>query len=144
MDVDDFEKAVQQAARTSPDQQILLYERALNSYGGDLLPGNYSEWLLGERERLRQVYRSILTKLAGLFEDRRDLNKAVPLVMALLRMEPLDENACTWLMRLFTLQGNRGEALHLYHTFSRRLRRELNVEPSSQAYPAMARPSARF
>ena len=54
-DVADFEAALRRADR-SPEGRREHLAHALELYGGELLPGFYDEWLLGERERLAQAY----------------------------------------------------------------------------------------
>ena len=99
-------------------------------YGGELLPGCYSDWLLAERDRLAQMYGQALEQLAALYEERRDYRQAIGHAQALLRHDPLHEPVYAQLMRLHALNDDRAAALHTYHTCVTILRRELDVEPS--------------
>lgn len=108
-----------------------MFEKALDLYGGDLLPECYSDWLLAERERLRLLYQSVLVRLATLYEEQRAYQEAIARLHDLLLMEPVNESFYTWLMRLHALNGDRGGALLVYHTCLSTLRRELGVEPGS-------------
>jgi DNA-binding SARP family transcriptional activator/predicted ATPase len=129
LDVADFEEAILQAESAQKPNRVEILAQAAQLYGGDLLPQCYSDWLLAERERLRQTYLSILERIAGLYEDQRSYAKAIQFVQALLRQDPLNENAYARLMRLHAMEGNRGQALHIYHTCAETLSRELNVAP---------------
>jgi DNA-binding SARP family transcriptional activator/predicted ATPase len=131
-DVIEFEAAVSGVKSAVMTSQVELYEDAVDLYGGDLLPACYSDWLLGERERLRQIYLTSTTRLAQLYEDQRAYSKAIATVQNLLRQDVLNENAYTWLMRLHALEGNRAQALHVYHTCAEVMWKELGVEPGPE------------
>ena len=66
---------------------------AVAAYGGDLLDGSYDEWVLAERERLRDRYLDALERLAG---EPDGLEYAERLV----RLDPLREAGTRALMRL--------------------------------------------
>lgn len=130
LDVLEFEDVILQAESSQESDRTRLLARAVHLYGGDLLPECYSDWLLSERERLRQSYLSVLEMLADLYEDQRNYTKAIQSIHTLLRQDPLNENGYARLMRLYALDGNRGQALHVYHTCAEILSRELGVAPS--------------
>jgi DNA-binding SARP family transcriptional activator len=130
LDVAAFEKGLQRArADLVPDEQIASLEEAVAVYGGELLPGCYSDWLLAERDRLAQAYSAALAQLAALYEERRDYRQAIGHAQALLRHDPLHEPTYARLMRLQALNDDRATALHTYHTCATVLSRELAVEP---------------
>ncbi len=129
LDIAEFDALVLQAESAPRTERIDLLEKALAVYGGDLLPECFSDWLLSERERFHQGRLSILKTLAELYESQRVYAKAVAKVQELVRLESLDENAYAWLMRLLALEGNRGQALHVYHTCAETIHRELGIEP---------------
>jgi DNA-binding SARP family transcriptional activator len=130
LDVAAFEDGLGQArSDVSAETQIAALERAVAAYGGELLPGNYSDWLLAQRDRLTQAYGAALEQLLALYEARRDYRQAIGHAQALLRHDPLHEPAYTHLMRLHALNDDRAASLHTYHTCATVLRRELEVEP---------------
>ncbi len=130
LDVAAFEEGLQQASSTvSAEAQIVALEGAIAAYGGELLPGCYSEWLLAQRDRLVQAYGAALERLVALCEARRDYRWAIGHAQALLRHDPLHEPAYAQLMRLHALNDDRAASLHTYHTCATVLRRELDVEP---------------
>ena len=134
LDVAEFESAVTQAESDQLADRAKSLAQAAALYGGDLLPECYSDWLLAERERLRQSYLLVLESLAGLYEDQRSYSKAIHTIQILLRHDPLNENDYAWLMQLYALEGNRGQALHIYHTCAEILSRELGVAPGSAVH----------
>ncbi len=74
LDVAEFEQALTEAAAATRrnDQRALqaALEQADSLYRGELLPGCYDEWLLPERERLRQRHLQVLEQLLRLFEGQ--------------------------------------------------------------------------
>ena len=102
---------------------------AAAAYGGDLLPGSYVDWVLGERDRLRQRAVESLYRLSELHERAGDRAAAVGAVEALLRHDPLHELAYQRLMRLHAASGDRARALRAFHACATRLEEELGVPP---------------
>jgi len=130
LDVAAFEAALGRAGSSAKaNEQIAMLEQAVATYGGELLPGCYSDWLLFERDRLAQAYGAAREQLVFLYEARRDYRKAIDHAQALLRHDPLHEPAYAQLMRLNALNDDRAAALHTYHTCATIMRRELDVEP---------------
>jgi DNA-binding SARP family transcriptional activator len=132
VDLAQFEAELANArASENVDERIAALERAVALYGGDLLPGCYSEWLLAERDRVAGAYGDALEQLATLHEERGEYRRAIAHAQALLRCDPLNESAYAQLMRLHALNEDRAAALHTYHTCASVLRRELDVEPGA-------------
>jgi len=141
LDVADFHAALalaQQVPQTNDSAALReALERAIALYKGELLPSCYDDWIIPEREALRQEYLIALERLAHLLEDRRDYEAAIAIAQRLLGHDPLHEVAYRRLIRLHALNGDRAGALQVYHTCATVLRRELDVEPSAatcQAY----------
>jgi DNA-binding SARP family transcriptional activator/predicted ATPase len=134
LDVADFESALARAAQAerAADQVTMrdALEQAAGVYQGDLLPACYDDWVLPERERLRQRFIETLDRLIGLLESQRGYQAAIGYAQRLLRHDPLHEAACRRLMRLRALSGDRAGALRVYHTCATTLQRELGVDPS--------------
>ena len=100
-------------------------------YTGDLTPGWYDEWIVPERERLRQTYLDALEQLARLLEHAGRLRDALGYAQQLQRADPLHEAAYRQLMQLHLSMDDRASALRVYHTGATTLRNELGVDPSS-------------
>lgn len=140
LDVADFEQDLLQAERARLEGQLAEARRRLESavelYQGDLLPACYDDWVLPERERLRQSYFSALDQLIALLEAQHDYRASIIYAEALLRQDPLREITYQQLMRLHALNGDRASALRVYHTCVSVLDRELGVKPSSETQNA--------
>ena len=135
LDVADFESSLVKVDQLSHknDSAIIreALECAINLYKGDLLPSCYDDWILPQRERLRQSYLSALERLVGLAEEQRDYQAAIRSAQRLLQHDPLHEATYRNLIRLHALNGDRAGALRVYHTCTTILRRELDVAPSA-------------
>jgi DNA-binding SARP family transcriptional activator len=143
LDVSAFEREVAQAAEAMRTAQFtaarVALSQAVNLYGGDLLPGCYDDWLLTERERLRQHFLDALEQLVVLCERQRDYPSAIHHAQHLLRTDPLHETTYRRLMRLHALNGDRASALRAYHVCATTLARELGVEPNQDTQESYAR-----
>ncbi|MBX2999221.1 MAG: AAA family ATPase [Caldilineaceae bacterium] len=121
-----FESSLATAPGTSRRAAL---EAAVELYAGDLLPDCYDEWILPQRERLRNALAHALDELVLLAEGERDYPAAIVYARRLLRHDPLHEASYWRLMRLLALTGDRAGALQIYHTCATLLYRELGVEP---------------
>ncbi|HEY7418552.1 MAG TPA: BTAD domain-containing putative transcriptional regulator, partial [Ktedonobacteraceae bacterium] len=143
LDVAAFEQALAQAdaATRRNDTRALqsALEQADKLYRGDLFPGCYDEWILPERERLRQRHQQTLEQLLHLFEEQGDTATAIRYARRLLRLDPLSEDLYRHLMRLFALNNDRASALRVYHTCVTTLQREMGVDPAPATREAYER-----
>ncbi|MDR5683105.1 MAG: BTAD domain-containing putative transcriptional regulator [Armatimonadota bacterium] len=103
---------------------------------GELLAGmdyadcdELDEWMLAERERVRQAQRAALECEADRFEADGDFNAALATAQVLLEMEPVSEAAHRRIMRLHYLNNDRPAALQAYHRCQAILRQTLCVDP---------------
>jgi DNA-binding SARP family transcriptional activator/tetratricopeptide (TPR) repeat protein len=103
--------------------------RALELYRGDLLPDCYDDWIVPERERLKQVHLDMLEHLIRQREAGQDYAAALSLAQQLLHRDPLREEVQRHVMRLHVLNGDRAAALRAYQNCVTVLQRELGVEP---------------
>jgi len=99
---------------------------------GELLPDWYDEWLVFERERLRQLGLQALEELASRQLSSGRLGPALEGVLTVLRREPLRESAQRLLIRIHLAEGNGAEALRQAHLYRRLLRAHVGIEPSEQ------------
>ena len=131
VDLITFEETLAHAPAPGPPRRAALIA-ATDSYSGDLLPDCYDEWVLPERERLRNLYAQALGELVLLAEAERDYPAAISQARRLLRHDPLHETTYRQLMRLLALTGNRVASLQTYHTCATLLLREIGVEPGPE------------
>jgi len=113
-------------------------EEAAALYRGDLLQGfsvyepAFEEWLVAERERLREMAVGALARLLSQQSEARSTERAIQTALRLLALDPLQEAVHRTLMRLYARQGRRGAALKQYQVCVAVLRRELGTEPESE------------
>lgn len=106
--------------------------RLIELLDADLLTGWDEEWLLIERERLRQMRVHTLESLAGAFISEGRYAEAIQAALAALRAEPLRETAQLALIRAHLSEGNTCEAIRQFESFRRLLAEELGLRPSDR------------
>jgi DNA-binding SARP family transcriptional activator len=102
------------------------------AFDDDLLPDWTDDWVMVERERLRQLRLHALEVLCDRLTDARRFGEAVQAGLAAVRAEPLRESAQRSLIRAHLAEGNLGEALRQYRSFRQLLQEELGVAPSPE------------
>jgi DNA-binding SARP family transcriptional activator/predicted ATPase len=140
LDVAQFDKALQDAALA--DNYAAMkesLETAVSIYGGDLLPGNYDEWLIPVRQKTRQQYLDALGKLANVLEIMGDHRSAVRYSRQLWQQDTLDETTAVQLMRSLALSGDRAGVQRVYQVLTSSLHDELGLEPSPATREAYAK-----
>lgn len=142
-----------------PDEVVwcdaVAFERALDAgaladglalYRGDLLPGFHvgdasaglSQWLEEERGRLRARAASAAWRLSEQRGEEGDVTGSREWAYRAAQLEPLDEGSARRLINALDRLGDRAAAIRAYETFTRRLRDELDLEPSEDTV-ALAR-----
>lgn len=96
----------------------------------DLLPDWYDDWLVDDREGVRQLRLHALETLTGEYSLRGRHAEAIQAALAAIRIEPLRETAHATLVRAHLAEGNRSEALRQFARCREMLAAELGVEPS--------------
>jgi DNA-binding SARP family transcriptional activator len=99
---------------------------------GDLLPGWYDDWVLIERERLRQLRLHALEALANSLSSRGRFGSAINIAFEVIRLEPLRESGHRTVIAAHLAEDNVGEAVRHFRSFRRLLNTELGVEPSHE------------
>jgi DNA-binding SARP family transcriptional activator len=113
-------------------------QQAAELYRGDLLLGFtvseplFEEWLVAERERLRELALEALARLLAHQTKTGGTERAIQTAVRLLALDPLQEAVHRTLMRLYTRQGRRGSALKQYQVCVGVLQRELGAEPEAE------------
>ncbi|MFI2376654.1 BTAD domain-containing putative transcriptional regulator [Streptomyces sp. NPDC018964] len=100
--------------------------------GEDLLLGWDEDWVLVEREHLRQLRLHALDALAATLIRQGRPALAMEAAWASVRAEPLRESAHRAVVSAHLAEGNVSEAVRHYHAFCRMLNEELGVAPSPQ------------
>jgi DNA-binding SARP family transcriptional activator len=100
--------------------------------GGDLLPDWYDDWVLIERERLRQLRLHALEALAIRRLEAGRHGEAAGAALSAVSIEPLRESAQRVLIRVHLAEGNVGEAMRQYRSYKELIFEELGLAPSEQ------------
>jgi DNA-binding SARP family transcriptional activator len=97
---------------------------------GELLPDWGDEWLLLERERLRQIRLHALELAAKQLASREQYAPALDLGLEAIRAEPLRETAHRTVIAIHFAEGNVSEAVRQYRLFRSLLRTDPAATPS--------------
>jgi predicted ATPase len=124
VDVDEFE-ALSQGGIEEMAQAAALYR-------GQLLPEVFDDWVLVDRERLRERWLGLLERLALAYWDRGKIQAAAEVCRRLLRADPWHEPAARMLMRILADLGRVGEALQVYFELYDHLKADLGIAPSAE------------
>ena len=98
----------------------------------ELLPGWDDEWVLGERERHRQLSLHALELLCEHLTVIGRYGAAVLAGLTAVDREPLRESAHRALMKVHLAEGNAGEAIRRYQHYEAIAARDLGVGPSAR------------
>jgi DNA-binding SARP family transcriptional activator len=110
----------------------------------DLLPGWYDDWVLIERERMRQ---RLLHGLEALSRQLTRLGRgpeAVEAALTAVSAEPLRESAQRALIEAHMAEGNWIEGRRSFEAYRQLLDRELAAEPDPELAALVRRPSTRW
>jgi len=134
IDVVEFEAAYKKAHGLQGWQldaeTLQALQQAARLYTDDLLLGWYQDWALFERERLQNMFLSILDKLMVYCEAHGEYEKGINYGMRILSFDRAHERTHQSLMRLYYLSGDRTAALRQYNRCLQALEEELGVEPA--------------
>ncbi|PZF92713.1 AfsR/SARP family transcriptional regulator [Micromonospora deserti] len=126
----DVDALVGTAARVRDGSDPCL-AAALAAGRHDLLPGWYDDWVLAERERLRQLRLHMLEELAGQHLAAGRHGEALEAALEAMAAEPLRETPHRLVVRIHLAEGNAFEAVHAFYVYRDLLLRELRLEPSA-------------
>ena len=87
---------------------------------GDLLPGWYDDWVLLERERLRQMRVHALETMTRSLAEQGRYAEALEVGMAAVAVAPLRESAHREIIRIHLAEGNLSQALRQFEVCARR------------------------
>ena len=104
-------------------------ENILPLYDGELLEGFYEDWAVRERERLRDLHLSCLTRLMRYHRQRHEPEQSQRYAQAILRLDPLHEEIHREAMRLFAENGQRALAVRQFEWCRQVLAAEMGIPP---------------
>jgi serine/threonine-protein kinase len=121
------------------------YERALELYRGDLLPGfhvadapDFARFLDGERARYRREAAAAAWELAVRSAEAEDAVSAVRWARRAVAIEPLEEERLRTVITRLDELGDRTAAIGLFEDFARRLADGYEVEPAPETQELVA------
>jgi len=113
-------------------------DRAIQLYQADLLEGLYEDWVLLEREYLRERYLQALEHLIQIEKSEGNYQRALELTLRLVDADALRESAHREIMQLYYLLNRPNAAIKQFETYSQLLLDELGLEPEPETV-ALAR-----
>ena len=126
------------------DDGMLL--KALQLYRGELMPGfhladcwEFDRWLEEQRAATRERAAGAAWAMAQRFESDQQLSDAAGMARWAVRYSWSDERALRRALSMLDRIGDRAGALKLYDEFARRLKAELEAQPSRETIELAAR-----
>jgi DNA-binding SARP family transcriptional activator len=136
-DVEAFEQTLRQAAQAKGSTPAAIAERmehlarAVEIYGGPLLPGYYDAWITAEQERLAGRFLDAVLQLVRLHEQQGESDTALEYARRAIAADPTSEEAHREVIRLLLVaRRDPAAALRQYRELERRLRDDLGEEPA--------------
>lgn len=127
---------------TQTEEDLVLEGRPLDP--DDVLPGWYDDWVIFERERLRQRVLHGLEALSSLLRERGRCAEAVEAALCAVHLEPLRESGQKVLLLAHLAEGNQVEARRALDAYARLLRDDLGLRASSELSELLRAPRPRF
>lgn len=116
-----------------PGPAVNELELAASNYAGDFIQDEAcEEWVLPQREKLRETYLEVLENLSRIYSLNGKPKTAIDICRSILEKDDCREKVHRRLMLCYHRVGSRDQALRQFHKCSKILKRELEVKPSSK------------
>jgi DNA-binding SARP family transcriptional activator/predicted ATPase len=129
----------QDPENTDTSSLVPQLEEMVKQYQGDYLQhfslrdsAEFEDWVLVQRESLRQRMMNVLTYLANEYEHRGNFQAARCYALHQLKLDPWREEAHYQVMQMLAFEGERSSALAQYENCKKVLAEELGIEPSAK------------
>jgi DNA-binding SARP family transcriptional activator len=136
LDIAELERIFTQTRRRSAaeldEPGYMLLQSAIPLYRGKLLEGWHQRWCISERERIQNIYLSLLDKLIDYAEVLQDYQAGLDFGALMLRCDYSREETYRRLMRLHYVFDNRTAALREYERCVSILQEEFGIGPSEE------------
>ncbi len=118
LDVEMFEYTLKRADRAKGAARRAILREAVAFYQGDFMEGVvidgeslYTDWILPERARLKQLVLDAFDQLIDICIEQEDYEAGIRYAQRLLRLDEWREDAHQQLMRMYARSGQRAQAL---------------------------------
>jgi len=133
VDVSAFEDAYHrtkgQSGSALTSNQVDDLDRAVSLYRGALLENWYPDWCEFERDRLQNLYLTMLDKLLDYCAATNNIEAGLEYGDRSLKIDRARESTYRRLMELYSQAGDRTRGLRLFDQCVTALREELDIEP---------------
>ena len=116
-DVAQFQKALEAAASTGPDEAIRYMEKAVELYKGPFAPDFYSEWAEALRWQLGEQYMGLLGTLATAYNEAGQYKKSADISQKIIELDEFNDAAWYRLMSNYILSGQTEAAKYCYNRY---------------------------
>lgn len=128
-DLAEFERLAQNPDGAG-EEQIELWQRAVQLYRGPYLENCYQDWAIAQREQCERLLLEVLQRLIGRLRDLQRWKEVVYYAGRMLELDPCSQDGHLTLMTAY-LQLKRPEAaVKHFEQCKKTLKAELNLEPS--------------
>jgi DNA-binding SARP family transcriptional activator len=119
--------------RANSREGLVLLEKLVGLYKGNLLEeGLYEDWVFFEREELKTIYFCAVDKLAVLYLQAAEYEKAENALLRALSFDPYNAELSLQLIRVFIDANQPGRAFTYYSNYKNLLKQELDIEPDER------------
>lgn len=134
----EYDAARAAAGRADAPAFLRHASAAVASYRGELLPGNYADWVGPIRESLQGSCAGLCAQSAAAWLAAGHAEHALGPALRGINVSPLSENAYRDLIRVQLALGEHAAAMHSYHSCFEMLERELGAGPGTETLALVA------
>jgi two-component SAPR family response regulator len=132
-DVEAFESYAARARKARESaRRIEWYQKAVDLVQGPYLSESDAPWVLDERERLGQVYETVLEELARLYLNTNQLEQCLSISQIALSQNRYHEGVYQLQMRAYAALGDRASIVRCYQACKAVMQEGLGISPSPE------------
>jgi two-component SAPR family response regulator len=116
-DIDEFKSEMELAEKYKNDQSVAIqhYLKAESVYKGEFMEEDlYEEWCMEERDRLREKYLDLLTKIISFFKNKKEYKKCITYSNKYLNYDKYAEEIYQSLMICYAHLNNTNMVMNTY------------------------------
>lgn len=136
IDIEEFDRLLAQGETARRAKQIDLcvthFEAAIKLYRGEFMQGCYDDWAEEQRSYYLEQYLYMLDTLVAEAQKAEEWSRSLHLAQQILRVDAFREDIHCLVMRAHAAQGNIVAVREHYEKLRSLLRKELDIEPSTQ------------